>query len=466
MRIFSLSYGQIAGNLNYFVMFPMTVYMRIGPFLLFSVPIYPQNFLADAQSLNIDIFPTPINISETNIFKILFESEENRNLKTKELPVCYLLYNFNTFVPESRKIHYLCLISSAGKEMPVYESKYSNSIPKTVLVDLMYGDKQKLENINFKHYETKIFGWDCFVYYEENPLVQRKNIRASLFGKEIIGEAVVSFHLNKKNYKRFPVYNLQGSSLIQILRKNIKECLGTLETSEDINNTNSLKELLHRKGLNYRHEWIIYSKCRSERAQILLECDLLARAVWKLACYKLPAGVNFLAYRNTIHKFLLPLLSHESKNYDPLIYLSLFTERLKCLRDASKFHKKSEESASRIIEPFKQKKHSYEYLQSSEILNKIITAGCLHPAQLLESVEYHCKIKFSEDLISACRCDGYYFMNPLKALTESDIIGLNLAVYSMSSLREENCITLLGFLERGGPKGNTSTDMLNESYAD
>lgn len=461
MRIFSLSYGQISGTLDYFIMFPMIVYMRIGPFLLFSVPIYPQNFLTDAPSLNMDIFPKELNVQDTNVFKILLE--ENRNPKSKELPPCFLLYNFTSFVPESRHIQYLCLISSAGKEIVVHESKYYGAIPRSAIVDLMYGENKK--NVQLKSHETKMFGWHCFVYYEENPVVQRRNVKASMFGKEIFGEAVVSMHLNKKNYKRFPVFNLQGKRLMETLRKNIKDCMGTLETSEDITNVNSLKELIHRKGLNYRHEWILYSRCRNERAQTLLESDLLARAVWKVVCHKLPQHLSFQAYCETIIKTVAPLVKPNTK-CDDLLYISLFMERLKSLRDASKFRKKSDESASRIIEPFKIKKKSFDYLSSSEILEKISASGSKNPGQFLEALEYHSKISFTEELMSACKCDGYYFYQNEHNVDVESIIGMQLSVHSLSSLREENCITLLGFLERGGPKGNDSRDMLNESFAD
>jgi alpha-tubulin suppressor-like RCC1 family protein len=466
MRIFNLSYGQIAGSLNYFIIFPMMVYMRIGPYLLFSVPIYPQNFLTDGPSLNMDIFPKPINISETNVFKIVFETEEKRNPRSKEIPTCYLLYNFNTFVPESRKIQYLCFFTSIGKEISIYESNFSASIPKSVLLDIMYAKDNKNHNAQIKTFEAKIFGWNCYVYYEENHPIQKKNSRASLFGKEITGDAVVSFHLNKKNYKRFPVYNLEGKNLINVLRKNIRDCMGILETSEDICNVNSLKELLHRKGLNYRHEWIIYSKCRNEKTQTLVESDLLARAVWKVVCHLLPAFSNYSSYCSILVKVLGPLLNPKNRNFEPLLHLSLFMERLKSLRDATKIRKNLEESASRIIDPFKQKKHSYEYLSSNEMLEKIISVGSRYPAQFLEAVEYHCKVQFNEDLIASCKCDGYYFLQKNKTINLEDIFGFQLSVYSISSLREENCITLLGFLERGGPKGSDSRSILNDSFGD
>lgn len=465
MRIFSLSYGQAVGTINYSVMYPMIVYMRVGPYLLFSVPIYPQNFLAEAPSINMDIFLKPINIPETNVFKILFESEENRNPKQKEMTPCYLIYNFNSFVPQSRKIQYLCLLSCAGKEIPVCEAKYNGAIPQSKLVDMIYGEDYK-GNPRFKVHECKLFGWHCFLYYEEQALVQRRNERACLFGKDIIGEAVVSVQLNKKNYKRFPVFNLHLKKLMDVLRRNIKECMSTLETSEDIWNVNSLKELLHRKGLNYRHEWIIYSKCRSEKAQVLLESDLLARAVWKVLNARFPRTLNFSTYRELVIKSISPIISFSTKSYDQFLLLALFMERLKALRDATKFHKSTDASASRIIDPFKQKKHSFDFLCSTEMLEKIITVGNRYPAQFLEAIEYHCHIQFNEDLISSVKCDGYYFINKDKKLEAKDIIGFSLSAHGLSSLREDNCITLLGFLERGGPKGNDSHEMLNQSFSD
>lgn len=463
MRIFSLTYGPIAGSLSYNILNPLIVHMKIGPYILYAVPIYPQTFLQDGCSLSLDIFPKKLEIPEANVFKVLLENEDNRGVR-KEMMPCYLLYNFTSFIPESRKIQYLCVFSAAGKETQIYESNYNDGIPKDIIQELYSGDAQ--DNTEFKTHECNVFGWNCVVYYEENPVIQKKNERAGLFGAEIVGEAVVSLHLYKKNYKRFPVYNLNGRNLMTMLRRNIRDCMVSLETSEDISNVNSLIELMHRKGLNCRHEWIIYSRCRNERAQTLLECNLLSRSIKKLILFKLNSTYTLHSYKELAVKILRPLLSVETQKHDPQLYLALFLERLKGIRDSFKLKKKSDQSVSRIIDPFKEKKHSQEYLSSSEMLDKIVSVASRYPAQFLEAIEFHTKLKFSEELISTIKCDGYYFRVKDHKLETKDIKGLGLSVHSLSTLKEDNCITLLGFLERSGPKGNDSHDMLNDSFAD
>ena len=463
IRLFSLSYGPTAGDLDYFIHFPMLVSMKIGPFVLFAVPIYPQSLLVDGPQLTMDIFTKPLEIFNTNVFKIIMETEENRS--RKEAKACYLLYKFTSFVPESRKIQYLCVLSSAGKEIPVYEANYPDGVPKHVVQKLYNGDEASSETL-FQVHEGRLFGWSCTLFYEESPIIQRKNERASLFGCEIIGEAVIHLKLFKKNYKRPPVFNLKPKQLMLILKKNLKDCMITLETSEDIINSNSLKELIHRKGLNYRHEWIIYSRCRNEKAQTLLECDLLSRAVKKVLNHLMSKHFSYTNYIQLVIKVIWPLISVETKKQDPLIKLALFLERLKAIRDSNKLKRKTDQSVSRIIEPFKEKKHSQEFLNSSEMLEKIIQVAAKNPAQFLEAFEFHTGVKVAEDLTALVKCDGFHFRVKGNQLEPAHFCGFNLQVRSVSSTKEENCITLLGFLQRVGPQGNDSNDMLNGSFAD
>ena len=463
IRLFSLSYGPTAGDLDYFVHFPMLVNMKIGPFILFAVPIYPQSLLADGPRLTMDVFTKPLEIFESNVFKIIMESEENRG--RKEAKACYLLYKFTSFVPESRKIQYLCVLSSAGKEIPVFEANYPQGVPRSV-VQRLYNGNDSVAETSFQVSEAKIFGWNCTIFYEDNPIIQRKNERASLFGCDVIGEAVVHLKLYKKNYKRPPVFNLKPKRLMEVLRKNLKDCMIILETSEDIVNSNSLKELIHRKGLNYRHEWILYSRCRSEKAQVLLECDLLARAVKKVLNHLMPSNFSFTSYAELAAKVAWPLISVETKKHDPLIKLALFLERLKALRDSAKFKRKTDQSVSRIIEPFKEKKHSQDFISSSEMLEKVVEVAAKFPGQFLEAFEFHSGLKVSEELLALVKCDGYHFRVKGNSLDSGQFVGFNLQVSSVSSTKEENCITLLGFLQKGGPQDNDSSGMLNGSFAD
>jgi alpha-tubulin suppressor-like RCC1 family protein len=461
IRLFTLNYGPAAGDFDYFIQFPMLVNMKIGPFVLFAVPIYPQSLLSDGRDLDLNVFSKPLRISETNVFKIQMENEENRG--RKEITTCYLLYNFTSFIPESRKIQYLCVLSSAGKEIPVFEANFFEGIPKGVVQKLYNGEAYETE---FQVFEGKMMGWNYLIFYEEHPVIQKKNERASLFGCEILGEAVVFLRLNKKNYKRPPVYNLSPKRLMAVLRKNLKDCMIILETSEDIVNVNSLKELLHRKGLNYRHEWILYSRCRNEKAQGLLEADLLARAVKKVLNHLAPSQFSFSAYVELAVKVLWPLISVETKKHDPLVRLALFLERLKSIRDGSKLRRKTDLSVSRIIEPFKEKKHSHQFLSSSEMLDKVISVACRIPGIFLEAFEFHSGLKISEEFLNLVKSDSYYFRVKGRSLEGKDFVGFDLQVRSISSTKEENCITLLGFLQRVGPQGNDSNDMLNGSFAD
>lgn len=63
------------------------------------------------------------------------------------------------------------------------------------------------------------------------------------------------------------------------LAKSIEAIVEVLENTDTILNFVSLKELFHRKGVNMRYEWIVYSKIQNPRSKALIGCDLLTRAL-------------------------------------------------------------------------------------------------------------------------------------------------------------------------------------------
>lgn len=55
-----------------------------------------------------------------------------------------------------------------------------------------------------------------------------------------------------------------------------------LENTDTVNNLKSLKELMHRKGLNLRFEWLLLTKLRHSQCRELVMAHILMRAMKKI----------------------------------------------------------------------------------------------------------------------------------------------------------------------------------------
>lgn len=214
----------------------------------------------------------------------------------------------------------------------------------------------------------------------------------------------------------------------------------------------------------------MYSKTRHERSKAILGTDILARAVKNLVWHKMSEErLNPISkYHEFILAAILPLLhvptQKTPKNLE--LTLILFLHRLKSLRDSKKFRRKSEKSASRLMEHGNVKRSSFEIYLSDEILKQVLSSAAKSPALFLDAIQHHCAVVIKEETLTKARADGFYFLLNDPVIHISDLENLTLKVSSQISLREENYLTLLNFLERGGSKRNDSEDMINESFAD
>lgn len=71
-------------------------------------------------------------------------------------------------------------------------------------------------------------------------------------------------------------------SLEQIFAQALDSVANILENSDTIFNINSLKELMHRKGLNLRFEWLLLSKVKSKFNRELIMVHILLRIIKKI----------------------------------------------------------------------------------------------------------------------------------------------------------------------------------------
>lgn len=251
LKLFCLTCATMNSNNQFNMTLPLVVYVDIGPFILFAVPLYPPNYLAVTSDISVDLFgKSDFHISSNSLFRLKLDTEEQ---KSKEPTPCLLVYNLYRIVPGEKKPSYLCLFSCAGPEIRIFDSKYTDSIPISHIIKAMYGDT-KHDSSKIKKLEVSKYGWDCYIFYDENPVINRRNPIASLFGEDIYGDAVISFHVSQNFYSRFPIFNLAERESANVKRRSVRDCIHTLESSENITNHDSLKELFHRKGLNMYYE--------------------------------------------------------------------------------------------------------------------------------------------------------------------------------------------------------------------
>ena len=69
-----------------------------------------------------------------------------------------------------------------------------------------------------------------------------------------------------------------------IFMQSISKVARILEDTDTISSVTALKELLHRKGLNLRFEWLLLVKLRNGFSRELVMIHLLVRIMKKIIC--------------------------------------------------------------------------------------------------------------------------------------------------------------------------------------
>lgn len=106
----------------------------------------------------------------------------------------------------------------------------------------------------------------------------------SVFENKIAGNVLVSAYNYKKDFKvQYSMINHTYSSNIETLFSvSVEQVVKIIEQSDNVYNSQTLKELLHRKGLNIRFLWIILSKLRMNFFRDMVMIDILLRVMRKI----------------------------------------------------------------------------------------------------------------------------------------------------------------------------------------
>lgn len=98
------------------------------------------------------------------------------------------------------------------------------------------------------------------------------------------GNALVVAHNSATEFKlKYALINhTYSASVEQIYMQVISQVVRVLEDTDAISNIQALKDLLHRKGLNLRFEWLLLSKVKSNFHRELIMIHILVRTMKKI----------------------------------------------------------------------------------------------------------------------------------------------------------------------------------------
>jgi hypothetical protein len=246
------------------------------------------------------------------------------------------------------------------------------------------------------------------------------------------GNAVIVAHNSSSEFKlKYPLINhAYTCSIEQIFSTTIEQVAKIIENTDTIQNIQSLKDLLHRKGLNLRFEWILLSKLKSGFHRELVMIHILLRTMKKIINeeIKLKAQVftpnkakvmntaapksladhqkqskrsslvgaksekqcdhfignhyenfkdNLVFFTNTL---LRRKFSKQKHVFDETL-IGLFLSRLKVFPIMNSIHDLGRSLNQRLI-----KESEINYIESKDILDDIISAPSSNPALYMNSI--------------------------------------------------------------------------------
>jgi alpha-tubulin suppressor-like RCC1 family protein len=405
---------------------PLIVAAKIGPLILTGSAVY-QGLGRLSTPIQVPLFGKGVELPPENVFALGRE------------PQVLLLHSTYKLLPEVSRPRFLLHSSCVTSEIRVYKLRAA-TLTKLDLIKLISPESHigsgDITSLRFSKY-----GWDFDIFYDSRSRITKKNRFAELLNATLEGDVAVSVQFQGPSYSRG--LQLSRYELTESLNMSVKDCMSVLEHYDTVTNHSSLNELIRRKGLSSRHEWLLLSKLRDQRACDLIRTDLLARAVRKLVAFTCQSPEFTLSqYKHTLTDITERLL--EAGHPLNEVYLMLFLSRLKVLEDAKHMHRHSESTHSRIVTTNSSKKiNSFENLLSADILTEVCSAATRAPAFFLDALELHCGFEFKEEWLFKARNDRYSFVMREVQVEPAQVERLSIRLLEPLSLREESYLTLI-----------------------
>jgi len=249
----------------------------------------------------------------------------------------------------------------------------------------------------------------------------------SVYEEKILGNVVVTAYNYKKEFKvQYSLINhTYSTNLESFYSASIDQVAKIIESSDNIYNNATLKELLKRKGLNHRFLWPILAKLRVHHFRDFVMIDILIRVMRRIINeeIKLKSRTHhsdgakggyflgnqqelfqdiFIQYANAI---LLKKFSKQKQVFDETL-LGLFLSRM---------------SVFGILFSLNLRKEELIYLESKEIIEDIIEAPNRNPILFINAIQNYFNIEFKPEFLHQSRSDKYLLLSNNQPITANNI---------------------------------------------
>lgn len=253
-----------------------------------------------------------------------------------------------------------------------------------------------------------------------------KNIKDS---NKVSGDIIAGCYYSKGEGKCSIKDNDLGQSILSLKQ-------AVLDKDTELNHA-LIKHLLHKKGFNVHHEWILLELLEKGYARQIISIDILTSAIKKIIelaiSNELDPNKATISFKATLCKYLNAILKPGlGENTEPIneILNVLFFSRLR----AVKCGKLSERQ-----------------------LPLIIQSASKNPALLLLHSQSFFGIRFSKEILRKVRADKLAFLIPLCPLEIKDIKTVELKIKCAVQSREYSYLTLAKIINEN-EKANLKTE--------
>ena len=250
----------------------------------------------------------------------------------------------------------------------------------------------------------------------------------------------MSGYNSKKDFKlKYAMTNHTYSTNIEALfGASIDQVVKVLEQSDTICNGSSLKELMHRKGLNMRFLWVVLARLRLTQAREMVMTEILMRVMRrivneeiKLKCKVDTVGEEYyqgnqsdqyndvlVFYVNTLLK---KKLSKHREVFDETL-LGLFLSRMAVLG---------------IVYSLNLKREEFFYLQSVDVLVDVFETPSKNPALFINALQTYFHVDLNPDFLRLVRSDKLAFLAKSQPFSKTDIRSLTFKMQQVLTIREQ-----------------------------
>jgi len=370
-------------GLAHALLFPMMSLVTFGPYLLHASPIIPGNFVGKSAvpTLEIPCPPRPpLVLPKENLLQLFKPASDSVSSRsgTSSAPISlkplYMVVNVHTLLQPAKQPRFLLFLSSLGSEVRVMKLLDKDPAVPSRAAAMVKSEGKHLDITRLRTRTVERFGWVFEVHSDLVDTSQRPNRVAALLIPGSAGDFLVTARVKVSPGKHLSSQK-QGK---EGRRQSIKRVLSTLETTDTITNHAALAELMRRQRLGRRHAWLVLAKLKDYRGRLLMQTDLLARAVKKYVhCQYADKGLrSFGEYREVMAAALTDVIAEKPPKEE--VMLCLFLSRLRALRDASK--PPSSPSAAPALEPTTP---HYQVLLEHEFLREVYKAASKNPGLFL-----------------------------------------------------------------------------------